>query len=463
MSFRSVNPSVAYCLKIRWVVGATLILLTFTGCRLPKLFINPELPVIKYDTAFEQDLIGLPPPAPDSIEYDARWRYRDTLAEPVTLLNYAHGSESTWEILFATNRVPQRSERPGEVRFSGNYSQGMTYGATTVQLRIPDPEELQANKPQGFWGKAFKYLPRSWQEEILIDERQLSSLERVTPQQQEQFYTNLRTKLAASREQDLLIFVHGFNVDFESAVSRATQIARDMPFNGAVIAYSWPSQGGVENYQRDGEIIEDSLDSFSTFLIDLQREIPPGTRVNLIVHSMGNRLVMRALSRLELPQNRESPFFENIVLCAPDVGVEDFKRMGRQVVKHAHRTTLYRCLNDTALIASAYKNGEERAGGSLAPVILEGLETIECSVIDTSILGHSYYGSNPHMLRDLFCLIKERQGAEQRAWLTRKSIPYQGHYWIVGSWPPQMEWVWHVSPATATIQQVQHTEPHLSR
>ncbi|MEZ6079827.1 MAG: hypothetical protein R3C56_30390 [Pirellulaceae bacterium] len=57
----------------------------------------------------------------------------------------------------------------------------------------------------------------------------------------------------------------------------------------------------------------------------------------------------------------------------------------------------------TALIASKQVHGYPRAGESGANiVIVPGIETIDVSGIDLSLLGHSYYGDSEPMLRDLF-------------------------------------------------------------
>lgn len=427
-----------------WLITC-LFLMCPTGCRMPKLFLTPPATSLYYDTAFEQELMGKIEPARDSLEYDFKWRYRNTLAEPVTLVDYKKDVSSTWQILFATNREPQVHQTTQTVSYRNRFSETLRYGSCKVQLTVPTQRELKDARPDGFFGELLDLLPHPWQYEVIFDEEKFTTVEQVAPLRTTVFYQRLNAQVAASREQDVLIFVHGFNVDFESSVSRLAQIARDMPFNGAVVAYSWPSQGGVENYERDGDVVDESIEPFMQFLEEMKANLPAETRVNLVVHSMGNRLAMRSISRLMSREIDPPQRFENVVLCAPDVGVSEFKRLGSSVIDSSKHTTLYRCLNDSALIASSYRNGEERAGGSYAPVIMEGLDTVECAVIDTSILGHSYYGSNPHMLRDLFCILKEAQSAAERPWMKKQPIPFQGDMWIIADWPLKLEWDWHLN------------------
>lgn len=440
------------------LMACTLALLWMASCRLPKLFIDPPEKRLFYDTAYEQELIGKPIPSADSLAYDFKWRYRDTLAEPVAIERYLKNVESTWEVLFATNRVPTQTGESKTVAYENDFGEKVNYGRCSVTLTVPTEAELEAAHPDGMVGKLVHVLPKPWQEEVVFNEAAHTQVENVTPLSDEQFFGRLNRQLAHSRQKDLLIFVHGFNVDFQASVARLAQISRDMPFNGAIVAYSWPSQGGVDNYARDGEVVDESLAPFTTFLNQLQENIPPETKVNLVVHSMGNRLAMRSIARLPDQLDGRSKRFENIVLCAPDVGVDEFKRLAVHVLPHAHRTTLYRCLNDSALIASSYRNGEERAGGSHAPIIMKGLDTVECAVIDTSLLGHSYYGSNPHMLRDLFSIVKEHKSAVERPWVKRHRIPFQGDMWIIADWPVQLEWAWHFEQENSGIAQVGQKE-----
>lgn len=428
------------------LLGAVF-LMAFSGCRIPKMFLTPPGSALVYDTAFEHELAGQTEPPRDSTDYDFKWRYRDSLAEPVTVVSYEKDVASQWNVLFATNRTPEQHPASNTVSFKNNYSSDLHYGNCQVTLRVPTKRELKDAKPDGILGELVDMLPKPWQKEIAFDETKYTDVDGVSKLPTPVFYQHLNQVVNSSRQKDVLIFVHGFNVDFDSAIGRLAQIARDMPFNGAIVAYSWPSQGGVDNYEKDGEVVDESIEPFMQFLDDLKTNLPSDTKVNLVVHSMGNRLAMRSISQLvardELITKQNPQRFENIVLCAPDVGVAEFKRLGTQVIEAARHTTLYRCLNDSALIASSYRNGEERAGGSYSPVILKGLDTVECAVIDTSILGHSYYGSNPFMLRDMFCIIKESQKASERPWMKKQKIPFEGDMWIIGGWPTQLDWNWH--------------------
>ena len=62
----------------------------------------------------------------------------------------------------------------------------------------------------------------------------------------DEFYTQVREVVGHSSRKEAFVFVHGFNVTFESAVYRTAQIAYDLGFDGAPILYSWPSVGEAD-------------------------------------------------------------------------------------------------------------------------------------------------------------------------------------------------------------------------
>jgi len=63
-------------------------------------------------------------------------------------------------------------------------------------------------------------------------------------------------------------------------------------------------------------------------------------------------------------------------------------------------------------------DANRRAGDSGENVVIvSGVDTVDVSDIDTSFIGHSYYGSNRTVLADLFELIHGSKPPDQRKWL----------------------------------------------
>lgn len=420
------------------------------GCRLPKPYLATRLSWPRLATETEE--VGETPGSCESkhgpirrVSTSERPQYRETLARPVAIIDLQPEVSSTWQILYATNRGPDRSSQPGMRRYGRTINAVPEYGVSTVVL--PHRERGDAGRhtsaDKSVWANV---VPAAWRGEKVDrhdrDTALTARLTRVEPLGRTTFGEQLRELTARSPQRDVLVFVHGFNVSYDEAILRATQVAADLPFNGAIVAYSWPSQGGVDSYERDGEVVNESELAFTEFLTTIGDALPDESRINIVVHSMGNRLVQRSLWRL--PDRYASPpRFDEVVFCAPDVGVDEFRRNVRQARKVARRVTLYQCCNDAALIASMFRNKEERAGSPNAPVLIEGMDTIETAPVDSSALGHSYYGSNTSVLRDLFAIVKEHAPAAERPWLQSRKMPFQKTpLWIFSSFPEELDWNW---------------------
>jgi esterase/lipase superfamily enzyme len=210
------------------------------------------------------------------------------------------------------------------------------------------------------------------------------------------FYNDLHSELD-SRGSNILVFIHGYNVSFEDAARRTAQMSYDLKFPGAPVFYSWPSQANWYRYRTDQENIENSVEQIKGFLLELA-DRSHATTINLVAHSMGNVGLTTALSRMEGPSR-----FHQIVLAAPDIDALTFKQeIAPKIITQGKRVTLYTSKTDLALIASKYFNHGARAGDSGAEMpLIPGIETIDATAVDSSLLGHSYYGSNINVLFDL--------------------------------------------------------------
>lgn len=388
--------------------------------RIPRtVIVRPDNLSVIYDTNYEETLKKGAVPL-----FEEAFRpYVDVLAEPVAIVDEQDGA-TTWEVFFATNRDVESSSSSG-VRFGNGQLAVPLFGRAEVTIprrrRGESPEVARAALEKGDRG-------RSRLNEVKI----LSAADAMY---------GLVRQVEESRQKDLLLFVHGFNVDFDSSLVRTAQIALDMPFNGAVVAYSWPSQGGIGNYEVDEPINAASVEPFARFLTEMLDALPERTRINIVVHSMGNRIVMKALGRMPRPSNGKR--IANVVLCAPDVGIADFGMWAPGVVDQAKRTTLYSSQGDGALIVSKSLHLEQRAGDAHPPVVCAGIDTIDCSTIDFDFLGHNYYGSNVDVLADLFRVVKEDRDPATCHYLTsatRNGLPY----WYFSDWSPKLGWVWHL-------------------
>jgi esterase/lipase superfamily enzyme len=407
------------------------------GCRKPPaIIVKKRVPSVIYDTRYEQLLQETDRP----LLRGAWGPYVETLDEPVAVVAAA-GRATTWEVFFATNRGLEASTAATvQQRFGNAVLPVPSFGRAEVHI----PFRRRGESPE-MLGESQQLHPAAANagqsaEATRIDPLTLARFESVQSISRAEFAAGIARQVEASRQRDLLLFVHGFNVNFESSLVRTAQVALDLPFNGAVVSYSWPSQGGVTNYQADEQVNANSVAPFVEFLKELLVAVPPETRVNVVVHSMGNRLVLNALDQLPHP-TRQKPI-ANLVLCAPDVGVRDFQRLAPAATAQAERVTLYASTGDSALIVSKSVHREQRAGDSSPPVVIPGIDTIDVSAVDFDFMGHSYYGSNVDVLADLFRIVKEGRAPSTCAYLTRHEQNGNPYYYF-SNYGDVLHWTWH--------------------
>jgi esterase/lipase superfamily enzyme len=219
-------------------------------------------------------------------------------------------------------------------------------------------------------------------------------------------------------------------VTFENAARRTAQMAYDLKFPGAPVFYSWPSKGGLFKYTVDETNVAWTVPHLKQFLLDVAQK-SDATAVNLIAHSMGSRAMSAALRELTFELSDEAALFHQVVLAAPDIDAEVFRRdIAPAITQTARRVTLYASSNDQALQASKQVHGYPRAGDSGEDlVVIPGIDTIDVSAVDTSLVGHSYYGASDSILADIHHVFREALPADQRQWL-RPALRGGLTYWI---------------------------------
>jgi len=263
------------------------------------------------------------------------------------------------------------------------------------------------------------------------DERKHVILQSIKPDDESSFFKNLASRLNSSPTNEALVFIHGYNVPFADAVRRTAQLHHDLAFPGAPICYSWPSTGTLMGYSQDEAAVGWTVAHLEKFLVDIH-EKSGAQKIHLIAHSMGNRALVGALERLVLRDTASQKWLGQIVMAAPDIDSGELSnRYIPTIANKVERITLYSSQNDKALLASATLHGATRAGYQDASQLLfQGVETIDVSSIDTGLLGHSYYGEHPDLIKDLQALIELNRPAKLRDWLSPIQVNENQGYWV---------------------------------
>ena len=237
-----------------------------------------------------------------------------------------------------------------------------------------------------------------------------------------EFLKDLKCEMMNSS--DVLVFIHGFNVKWESAVGSAlalqemANVQHPAGKNIIVVLFSWPSEGeAIPMYsylddrsraRNSGFAVGRGFLKLKDFFIRLeesvkaQKEEACGQAIHLLCHSMGNYVLQNAVERMaSFTQTPALPrLFENIFMCAADVddtALEPDQPLGR-LNELARSINVYYNRDDKAMVFSETTKGNpERLGynGCARPYHVHSkVFQIDCTtVVPGSLFSveHSYY------------------------------------------------------------------------
>lgn len=302
-------------------------------------------------------------------------------------------------------RSQLRSELSGELY--GSRITDVSYG--TCEVSVPPPENRQAgevNRPFSVWVFESPENPEKHFVLRRVDEHS----------NKEAFLNSLDGQLDKTEARSALLFIHGYNVSFEDAIFRTAQLTVDLKFPGVPITFCWPSCADPVKYTFDEQQAEVSIPALRELLEDLA--VKSGAeRIHIIAHSMGNRVLAGAMEGMS-PASRErnKQVIREVVLAAPDIDSRVFKaQVLPHIVDNTQHCTLYASSRDRALLISRYFHNYQRLGETEPDLIVAtGMDTIDASLVDTSLLGHSYIGDVQSIVSDLHDLVVGGKQAAQR-------------------------------------------------
>jgi len=301
-----------------------------------------------------------------------------------------------WKVSFATNRAATNRE------FTGGISPSLLYGQADVEVPLDE------------WGRApaesSGMLCLSKGSGVVIDWDNVS--DKPFP---EGFARAPRVAPAKAP----IIYVHGFANSFDDALSSAAWIGWNT--GRPVVALAWPSRGSVTPgaYRTDQDTADESLNTLALVLEKLGLDYDTVTDVDIVLHSMGARVLLGAfdaLAKKNFPA--KSPRFRQLVLVAPDIASAKLRQCWVQLAKYFDRkATLYVSNHDKALgISRAFMNPQEGDRAGLAPPVLveKEIESIFIGPNDFSFIGHSYHLLNGVISDDIIELLRYGTSARDR-------------------------------------------------
>jgi esterase/lipase superfamily enzyme len=312
-----------------------------------------------------------------------------------TVIFFEHAARSvgfvTQSIFFVTERAP------GAVANTFADDRSVPWKTTYGTIAASLPEDTYCRAPTStFWRCQQNHVQSTPFSNAMVPNLTQSSL-----------IDQIRARYQASKSKRVLVFVHGFNVGFTDAVAVAAQLGFNaQPFDGPIVLFSWPSRHDVALYGSDSNNSELAGDDLRGFLQELVKAV--GTeKVNVVAHSMGNRVLTFALRGMALTPADAVPQLGQVVMAAPDVDLLGFGLYADAIGHLAHHFTAYESSHDQALMASRCLNGGYlRLGTFLAPLApISGFDLIDTSPINTDFLGHGYFLGSPQVNADIDALL----------------------------------------------------------
>lgn len=321
-----------------------------------------------------------------------------------------------YKVWFGTNRVPLDNDDLSK-GFSAYRNDSISYGYCNVTI----PKHHTIGSIGDPW---WKRLPIFWKDNKLkVIDRFVLEYEAYFSELQEYY------KSISKDKKNLLIFIHGYNVTFDNAAIRAAQLGFDLGISGTTAFFSWPSQGTIAGYPADIATIEASEKHIGNFIENMTNQ-SGAQKVHIIAHSMGNRGLLRAYSRLfDKVQEKTSKPFDQIFLAAPDVDVDLFKDLAGVFNKVSKKTTMYVSEEDMALMSSGIIHKAPRAGYTPPVTIVNGIDTIEVTDIDLTFLGHGYVADARPVLEDMHSLMLNNNSPDSRFALDEVKLATGEIYW----------------------------------
>lgn len=203
-----------------------------------------------------------------------------------------------------------------------------------------------------------------------------------------------RNEVAAPRpatrmgKRDVIVFVHGYNENFQEALFRLAGMAADAQIDATPILFSWPSQGALSGYVADKDSVTYSRDYLVQTLTMLAAD-PRIGKITVLGHSMGGWLTAEALRQLRMTRQDRVLARLEVVLAAPDIDVDVFRSQMTVIGRMPQPMTVLVSKDDRALRVSSLITTDRPRVGALDvenPLVQEAAQKGNIRIVDISNL-----------------------------------------------------------------------------
>ncbi|QLP97065.1 MAG: alpha/beta hydrolase [Rhodoblastus sp.] len=297
---------------------------------------------------------------------------------------------STVEMIVATTRSPASAAE----MFSGERGDDLAFA--DVAVSVPPDSARKIGDVQ--WPSR---LPGDPAKEFVT-----LRAKRLEPEQAKKLF---HEKIARTKRAQALVFVHGYNTRFEEAVYRFAQIVHDSGAPVTPVLFTWPSRGRLLAYNYDREAANYSRDALEMMLQRMAHN-PEVGEISILAHSMGNWVTLEALRQMAIRDKHIASKIKSVMLAAPDVDFDVFRRQIAQMGEPRPRFTLFVSQDDDALAASARIGGGQARLGMVDPKIepyRSALEKAKLDVVDltdiksSDSINHGKFAQAPQVVQSI--------------------------------------------------------------
>lgn len=247
---------------------------------------------------------------------------------------------------------------------------------------------------------------------------------------------SLRQAIAAARDKDVLIYVHGAKVNFYNACVFAAQLDHFAGRDLTSVAFAWPTRQNIFAYASGGDI-ERAYTSATALaaLIELIADHTDAERIHVLSWSAGARVAMTAAhqlatkdDRLTEDERRARYRIGTLYFAAGDLPVSQFSSEIDAVHGLADQIVVTQSDRDMALkSAQRFMRGGARIGQAVREITPQQANRLahlpRLEIVDVSagaeqrgfdITGHRYWFNHPWVSTDVVLTIRSTLSPAQR-------------------------------------------------
>ena len=202
---------------------------------------------------------------------------------------------------------------------------------------------------------------------------------------------------------DVLIYVHGFNQTFETAVLDAARLSDAIKFRGRTMVFSWPSRAELFDYVYDRDSATFSRDDFERVLSSIVSALRRRSR--LTSSRTGWELCWRSKASKAKFYARYGDTVTGkigaVVFASPDIDMDVFSSAVSRIGPLAGKITVITSTNDRALALSGRIAGGMTRVGAAEKAAIErlGVRVIDASDAGWGLINHDLFLSNDEVQR----------------------------------------------------------------